>query len=226
VYDGFKTQKLKNKLENIVKRHLRNANQRIIGGGNVIKGAMTSIINGLKNVPKKNLKRWRIIVEDIQKKRLFDNARTAKLQNALSKIPVRTLKESVERVKGIIFSRPVVKKSLGRLEQVLKRKPKQAFDRWRKFAQAVGNNFIMNNLKSQILLNALNKVPKRVLRDAVQRIIGDGSKVKGAIKQIYNTLLRKPKTAFDKWNLSSMPLKKRSCLTVLGHRNLKAHLKE
>ena len=101
---------------------------------------------------------------------------------------------------------------------------KQAFDKWRKFVQAVNNNQILNGLKSQKLLVALNKVPKRVLRDAVQRIIGDGSKVKGAIKQIYNTLLRKPKSAFDKWKAFIAAIKEKKLFDGLRSQKLKSAL--
>ena len=224
LFDGLRSQKLKAALSNIIKRTIKGANQRILGGGNVVKGALINIINGLKNIPKKSLRKWRNYIEAVKNKKLFDGARSAKLQICLTNIPRRTLKESYERVKGIIFASPAVKKCLQRLDQLLKRKPKQAFEKWRNFANAVKNNLILNNLKSQKLSICLNKVPRRVLRDAVQRIIGDGSKVKGAIKQIYNTLLRKPKTAYDRWKAYVVAINKKQLFDGLRSQKLKVAL--
>ena len=67
----------------------------------------------------------------------------------------------------------------------MKRKPKEAFDRWRKYVQAINNHEILDNVRSQKLLICLEKIPKSKLRDVTQRIIGEGDKVKGAIKKIF-----------------------------------------
>ena len=60
----------------------------------------------------------------------------------------------------------------------MKRKPKEAFDRWRKNVDAVNNNEILDGFRTQKLLKALSRVPVRVMSDATQRILGDGNKVK------------------------------------------------
>ena len=198
-FDGLRSAKLLNVLTRIPLRTIRDTSQRIIGGGDIIKGALNNVINGLKNIPKKALRNWAKAVQDIKEKKLFDNARSAKLLNSLEKIPKRTLKESVERIKGLIFASPHVKATIKRMDGILKRKPKEAFDKWRNYVAAVNKKELLDNVKSQKLQTALNKVTRRKLRDATERITGEGDKVKGAIKKVYSTLLRKPKTAFDKW---------------------------
>ena len=198
-FDGLRSAKLSNVLTRIPLRTTRDATQRILGGGNLVKGAVKNIVNGLKNIPKKALRSWGKAVQDIKEKKLFDNARSAKLLNSLEKIPKRTLKEAAERLKGLIFASPHVKATVKRMDGLLKRKPKEAFNIWKNYLIAINKKEILDNVKSQKLKIALEKVPKRTLRDATERIIGNGDKVKGAIKKVYSTLLRKPKTAFEKW---------------------------
>ena len=97
------------------------------------------------------------------------------------------------------FAFAQVKVAIKRIDDILKRKPKEAFDRWRKYVHAVNNNEILDGIRTQKLLKALNKVPVRTMRDATQRILGDGNKVKGAIKKIYSAMQRMPKVALEKW---------------------------
>jgi len=85
------------------------------------------------------------------------------------------------------------------MDGILKRKPKEAFDRWRKYVLAVNNNEIFNGIRSQKLLNCLERIPKRKMRDATQRIAGDGDKVKGAVRKIYSAMQKMPKVALEKW---------------------------
>ena len=47
---------------------------------------MQSLINGLKNISKKALRRWNKTVDDINNKRLYDNERSAKLLSELENI--------------------------------------------------------------------------------------------------------------------------------------------
>ena len=63
------------------------------------------------------------MVKDIKDKKLFDNARSAKLQHTLEIISRRTLKEGHERRRGIMFAAPKVKATVKRMEGILKRKP-------------------------------------------------------------------------------------------------------
>ena len=64
---------------------------------------------------------------------------------------------------------------------------------------SINNKEILDGIRTQKLLLALNKVPIRTLRDTTQRILGEGDQVKGAIRKVFITLQKKPKTAFEKW---------------------------
>ena len=98
----------------------------------MIKGKLQTLINRLRNIPKNALRKWAKVVQDIMDKKLFDNARSSKLLILLERIPRRTMKEAHERVRGLIFAPPQVKAIIKRMDGILKRRPKEAFDRWSK----------------------------------------------------------------------------------------------
>ena len=75
-----------------------------------------------------------------------------------------------------MFAAPQVRATIKRMDRTLKRKPEEAFDRWRKYVLAVNNNEILDGIITQNLLKALSRIPVRVLRDATQRILRDGTK--------------------------------------------------
>ena len=54
------------------------------------------------------------------------------------------------------------------------------------------------------------------MRDATQRILGDGSKVKGAIKKIYSAMQKMPKVAFEKWGKYLVGLRTKTSLIISG----------
>ena len=58
------------------------------------------------------------------------------------------MKELHERVKGIIFASPHVRANIKRMDEILKRKPKEAFDKWRKYVQAVNNKEIFDGMRN------------------------------------------------------------------------------
>ena len=125
-FDNLRSAKLLNCLSRIPIRRTRDAAQRILGGGNAIKGKLQTLINGLNNIPKNALKKWRQVVQDIKDKKLFDNTRSAKLQNHLEKIPRRTMKEAHERLRGLMFAAPHVVKIIKKWMESLRgsqRKP-------------------------------------------------------------------------------------------------------
>ena len=90
---------------------------------------------------------------------------------------------------------PAVKAVIKRENGLLKRKSKQDFDRWRNYVTAVNNKKVLDGVKSMELKARLDKVARRTLRDDTEKILADGSKVKGVIRKIYSTVLRMPRTA-------------------------------
>ena len=67
---------------------------------------------------------------------------------------------------------------------------------------------------SQKLKNCLERILKMEMRDATQRLAGEGDKVKGEIKKIFTTLQKMPKTETEKWrNMSLLAATKTSLIT-------------
>ena len=61
-------------------------------------------------------------VDDINNKRLYENASSAELQNSLDRIQRKTMKDTTERFKGLIFASASVNATIKRLDGLLKRK--------------------------------------------------------------------------------------------------------
>ena len=125
------------------------------------------------------------------------------------------MKEAHKRDRGLIFGSTKVKATIKRMYEILKRKPKEAFDRMRKYVHAVNNNEILGVIRAQKLLKALSRVPVRVLRDATQRIFWNVNKVKGAIKKIYSAMQKMPKVALEKWRKYVIACKNKDCFDNL-----------
>ena len=73
------------------------------------------------------------------------------------------------------------------MEGILKHKPKEAFDRWRRYVQAVNKKDIIDGIRSQKLQNCLERISKRKMRDATERIVGEGDKVREQLRKTSNS---------------------------------------
>ena len=63
----------------------------------------------------------------------------------------------------------------------------------------MNNKEALDGVKSRELTAKLDKVTRRTLRDTTERVLKDRIKVKGAVKKIYMTMLRKPNTMIEQW---------------------------
>ena len=79
---------------------MRDATQRIAGDGDKVKGAITKIFVALQRIPKVALEKWRKYLEGLKNKDFFDNFRSAKLLNCLSRIPFRRTRDCTQRIVG------------------------------------------------------------------------------------------------------------------------------
>jgi hypothetical protein len=57
----------------------------------------------------------------------------------------------------------------------------------------------LNIDRAHKLNKTLNNIPRRTLKDAHDRIIGDGNKAAGAIRRMVNMYRQKPRDAFNLW---------------------------
>ena len=194
--DAIKTLRLKSAMENMLKRTLRNAERRIVGAGDIIKGALTNMVENLKRKPRNALRMWKNYVTDCDSRKILDSLRTQKLKEALNRVPKRTLRDAVQRIAG---DGSRVKGALNSLLANLKRRPREALSLWRDFVARVNRKEIIDNVRSQKLKIALIRIPVRGVKDCYQRIVGMGDKTSGALKTLFMTLEKQSKRAFYVW---------------------------
>jgi hypothetical protein len=216
--DELHSQKLKNKLANIANRVLRDSVNRMIGKSDLVKGALKRLFMLYQEKTLLALIKWREYREDCRKKLILDALKSQKLKNALGNIPKRTLKDATERIIG---NADKVKGVLRRLQLDLLHKCKDAFIRWKDFKQNCDKKLILDSLKTQKLKLSLSLVPKRTLRDALDRVVGDSDKVAGTLRRLQLHYNRKPKEAFDKWKDYLNEAKKKNLLNALNAQKLK-----
>mmetsp|Transcript_26272 Transcript_26272/g.4534 ORF Transcript_26272/g.4534 Transcript_26272/m.4534 type:complete len:91 (+) Transcript_26272:119-391(+) len=80
-----------------------------------------------------------------------------------------------------------------------KQKPRDAFNTWKNWLNDVKNRKTLDLVKGQSLLRSLRVIPSRTLKDAYTRIVGDGSKVAGAIRSLQLKLRNNANQAFYTW---------------------------
>ena len=196
LYDNVRSYKIKNILTRLQSRSLRSYVERILGEGNLVLGAIKKLCLAHKNKPRLALRHWVKYAEHVRHNEIFDNLRSEKLKNSLTKIPVRTLRNLFERVIG---DGDIVKGAIRRVLIAFKNITRNAFDNWNQFNIACSKKQLFDNFRSQKLKISLQNIPRRVIKDAYERIIGDGNKVKGALKSIVSRILKMPYTAIKKW---------------------------
>jgi hypothetical protein len=77
---------------------MNDAMNRIIGGGDKLKGAMRRIMLKVQNDSNNAFYRWKDWLNQVKNKQLFDNLRTQKLRNHLAKIPVPTMRKAFDDI--------------------------------------------------------------------------------------------------------------------------------
>ena len=109
----------------------------------------------------------------------LDNLRAQILEKTLNQIPSRTIKDSTQRIIG---NGNKIKGALKELENKIKQIPRDAISIWRNYNLKVKEGLVLDNLKAQKLSITLKEIPLRTIKDSIQRIIGNGNKIKGVIK--------------------------------------------
>ena len=83
------------------------------------------------------------------------------------------------------------------LSSIRRRKPKQAFDSWKEFINTLKNSLLLDRLRTMKMQFTLVKMSIRILKDCVQRIMGEGNKIKGVMMVYLSVSVGRPKNAFD-----------------------------
>lgn len=105
--------------------------------------------------------------------------RAHKLKFVINKIPSRGFKDAHKRIIG---QGDIVKGALKDLEAKLKQIPRNALGQWKNYVKQVKDGEILDSLNGHRLNAAMNRIPKRTLKDSMQRIMGQGNKIVAVLK--------------------------------------------
>ena len=94
VLSALRSQKLKNHLEKVTQRMMRSAFNQTIPKTELAKSILSRIYRFYLETPKDALKIWRKYVEKCKEGNLLDALRAQKLKYHLSRIPIKSLKDT------------------------------------------------------------------------------------------------------------------------------------
>jgi hypothetical protein len=143
------------------------------------------------------------------------------LNQCLSKIPQRTLKDANDRIIG---EGDKLKGALRRLILAYQKKPKNAFDQWKNYLEMIRNKQLIDQNRAQKLGALLNRIPQRTMNDAMNRIIGGGDKLKGAMRRIMLKVQNDSNNAFYRWKDWLSQVKNKTLFDNLRTQKLTNHL--
>ena len=79
------------------------------------------------------------------------------------------------------------------MAQTIQKLPRGAINQWKKYVEGIKAGKILENLKAQKLKILLQILPIRTMKDAKQRILGGGDKIKGAIRDLETKIKQVPR---------------------------------
>ena len=119
-----------------------------------------------------------------------------------------------------------IKGALKELEVKIKQIPREALSIWKNYNLKVKEGKFLDNLRAQILEKTLNQIPLRTMRDASQRIIGNGDKIKGALRELEAKIKQIPRDALSIWKNYNLKVKEGMILDNLKAQNLSMTLSQ
>ena len=195
-FDLFRTEKLRTAMFRLILRTIKNTHDRISGMGNSVKGAMKNIFSAYEKMQRLGFSQWKRYVDNCRSKKYYDNFRSLSLTISLSNLVKPMLKTAVSL---LVPDLSKVKRHISVIVSKINQRPRLALVAWKDYIVNCKNKALLDNRNSSKLSMLLGGIPKRVLKNALDRIIGDGNRVKGAIKQIAMSFKNKTKASLEVW---------------------------
>jgi regulator of replication initiation timing len=192
----FKGQKLQHSIQKIVRKRLQLVKAQILCWSNQIELKLTLLSLKYYRKPKVVFRTWKDYVYNVKKGKLLDSMRTEKLKNAISKITFRTL-TSVTRT--ILLLPGLIKKSFRIFLQNRRDNCKKTLTSWSRYVHKCKQGQLLDAVRTQKLRKHLSDINRRQLRDAVERVLGDGSKVKGSLRRMMLQVHKCKMLSLQKW---------------------------
>ena len=129
---------------------------------------------------------------------MLDAIKTQKLKAALNRVPARTLRIGFQ---GILGGGDKVKGALNSIVRQIEKKPKIALKKWAKAVEEIKHGLLFDACRTEKLKSALHRVPRRLLKDSLMRVVGGNNKVAGALRSIKHSIEKRPAEAMKKWKI-------------------------
>ena len=151
----------------------------------------------------------------------MDNMKKGKqMKNALKKPAKRAIRSARDRTQPDPAGVQKIKLFVKQLEK----RPRDAFNNWLNFLNNAKKGDILDNARAQKLDHILKMIPLRTLKDAEQRILGQGDKISGMIKNLENQLKKIPRNALNLWKKFNEDAKRGAILDNLKAKELQMKL--
>ena len=141
----------------------------------------------------------------------------------MSKIPLRNLREAQN---NIVLYKNKVGGALKDLDQLVKKMQRNAFSNWDRYVQSVKQGQLLDNIRANKLEKKLKNIPLRTSKDTVNRIVGEGDKIAGALKALESKIKNIPRQALSLWKKYNQDAKTGKILDNLRAQKLKDHLQK
>ncbi|OMJ79726.1 hypothetical protein SteCoe_20206 [Stentor coeruleus] len=219
--DNYRSSKVKSTLYKLTSKSCRGCFTRIIGEGNLIKGAIKKIVSCLDGKKANGWALWKIFIMQCKSKAILNNANCFKLKGKMQGMIIRRERDTFKRIVG---DGNAVKGAIQSVMAKIIRRPKGALKAWSKYVLDSKEKVLLTNCKSEKLRNALGRIPRRMLKNVFQRIIGNGNACAGALRAIFIALTKKKSLAFMKYKEFNEFCKKKLLLTNLKSQKLRQSL--
>mmetsp|Transcript_34163 Transcript_34163/g.59690 ORF Transcript_34163/g.59690 Transcript_34163/m.59690 type:complete len:1503 (+) Transcript_34163:18-4526(+) len=191
--DSSRSFRLSNLLKKLIHTNLQKSYDRVVGDGSLLHGAFRRLNKQAETLQKSAVSTWKSYVSESKSQ---DRVRGKVLAGLLNRVPHRRLKDAVDRK---FATQAKLKESFIKMDNVAKRVPVQTMNSWyrnssRKSAAA--------DTQARTLQSLLRKLPNSSTRDALDRILSDGNKIKGVFRRLSIYAEKRPKALLEKWRQS------------------------
>ena len=221
IMNQMRAQKLKFCLSRIPARTVKGGFMNILGNGSKTLGMLRLLGYKALQRPKQAVILWKNYVESCKRGELFDRVRSQRLLTVIKSISVRTMREAS---KQIITAQDKIKHMFKLFAVEIKDNTKSAWSKWRAYVSEVKRGALLDAIKSQKLRKCIESVSRRIIKDALERVIGDGNKVKGALRRLEISCYKIRDSAFLIWKTSMINKRTRESLEKLRAQQLRSTL--
>lgn len=195
ILDMIRYHKLLRSLTSITLKTTRDSYQRIIGGGDKVKGKIESLFDSIAKLPRIGFNKWKNFVAEVKTKGLLDNIKSFKLRNAMERLVRRTIRGSTEIIIG---HGSIVAGALRRLSVQIEKKGKFAFENWKKYVSSVKNKSIFDNRRAHMVKFVVERLTRRTFKTTFERVVGNGSFVNANLRRLAIQLNKSLESSFSR----------------------------